>query len=282
MGTDDLESGIFDRPSLPHLPNRGSSALTAVVVDDEELAREKMRRLLADEPRLRLSAECKNGRQAVETILKLRPDLVFLDIQMPDLDGFGVIREIRQLHMPTVIFTTAHDEFAVRAFDAGGADYLLKPFDGLRFRRAVERALERHARVQVDQLDEHVQKLVKLTQEERESSFPDRLLVKHGGTVHLLKLGEVDWIEASRNYVKIHTGDKVHVMRETMSHIEKKLDPDRFVRIHRSTIVNVDRISKIEPGYGSESRVELENGTHLMISRAYRRGRLKKLLEELN
>ena len=264
------------------MPERSTASLSVVIVDDEELAREKIRRLLQNEPRLRLEAECRNGREAVDVILKLRPDLVFLDIQMPDLDGFGVIREIRHVHMPTVVFTTAYDEFAVRAFDAAAADYLLKPFDAPRFRRAVERALERYRRSQVDHLGEHVQKLMRLGLEEKESSFPDRLLVKHGGTVHLLKLEEVDWIEAARNYVKIHCGQDVHTMRETMTHVEDKLDPERFVRIHRSTIVNVDRIRKIEPGYGSESRVELEDGTHLMISRAYRRGRVKRLLEELN
>ena len=264
------------------MPDRSTASLSVIIVDDEELAREKIRRLLLSEPRLRLIAEARNGREAVDVILKLRPDLVFLDIQMPDLDGFGVIREIRHVHMPTVIFSTAYDEFAVRAFDAAAADYLLKPFDAPRFRRAVERALERYRRSQVDHLGEHVQKLMQLGLEENKSNFPDRLLVKHGGTVHLLKLDDVDWIEAARNYVKIHCGDEVHTMRETMTHIEDKLDPDRFVRIHRSTIVNVDRIRKIEPGYGSESRVELDDGTHLMISRAYRRGRVKRLLEELN
>lgn len=262
-----------------------AATLSAVLVDDEPLARRKIRDLVEDDHRLEVVAECRDGREAVETILRLRPDLVFLDVQMPELDGFGVIREVGAESMPTVIFTTAFDEFAVRAFDAAAADYLLKPYDRERFRRAVERAVDAHRRKDVEALGRRVEKLIQLGldgDDDDEPDYPDRLVVKRRGTVHLVRTEEIAWIEAARNYVKIHCDDgAVHKMRETMTRTEETLDPERFLRIHRSTIVNVDRIRKIEPGYGSESRVELEDGTRLMISRAYRRGRVKEMLEEL-
>lgn len=260
------------------LPSQG--ALSAIVVDDEELARQRVCDLLAKHPNIEVKAECRNGREAVEKILELNPDLVFLDINMPDLDGFGVIQEIGRNRMPAVIFVTAYDEYAVKAFEAAAVDYLLKPFDRERFDQAVKKAVDSYFREQVNELERRMGKLMALAAG-RAKSFSDRLVVRQGGTVHLLKVDEVDWVESARNYVKIHCGSQVHTMRETLSNFESKLDPERFLRIHRSTLVNIDRIRRIEPGYGSESRLELDNGTKLVISRAYRRGKVKDLLEEI-
>ena len=258
----------------------GEAVLTAVVVDDEELARQRVCDLLARHPKIKVAAECRNGREAVEKITELKPDLVFLDINMPDLDGFGVIQEIGRGQMPAVIFVTAYDQYAVKAFEAAAVDYLLKPFDKQRFDQAVEKAVDTYFREQVDDLEKRMGKLMALASG-RSKNFSDRLVVRQGGTVHLLKVDEVDWVESARNYVKIHCGPHVYTMRETLSNFESKLDPDRFLRIHRSTLVNIDRIRRIEPGYGSESRLELDNGTKLVISRAYRRGKVKELLEEI-
>lgn len=257
-----------------------SSMLSAIVVDDEELARQRVCDLLAKHPKVDVIAECRNGREAVEKIGELKPDLVFLDINMPDLDGFGVIAEIGKDHMPAVIFVTAYDQYAVKAFEAAAVDYLLKPFDRTRFDLAVDKAVDTYFREQVDDLEKRMGKLMALAGG-RSRNFSDRLVVRQGGTVHLLKVDEVDWVESARNYVKIHCGSHVYTMRETLSNFEAKLDPERFLRIHRSTVVNIDRIRRIEPGYGSESRLELDNGTKLVISRAYRRGKVKELLEEI-
>ncbi len=253
--------------------------LSALVIDDEELARQRVCDLLENHPKIKVRAECSNGREAVEKILELEPDLVFLDINMPDLDGFGVIQEIGKHRMPAVIFVTAYDQYAVKAFEAAAVDYLLKPFDRRRFDQAVEKALDTYFREQVDQLERRMEKLMALAGPSK--AFSDRLVVRQGGTVHLLKVNEVDWVESARNYVKIHCGPHAYTMRETLSNFEQKLDPERFLRIHRSTLVNIDRIRRIEPGYGSESRLELDNGTKLVISRAYRRGKVKELLEEI-
>ena len=267
-------------PSMNSEPGSQTKPLGALIVDDEDLARQRVRDLVSSEPRLRVCGECRNGREAVDAIDQLQPDLVFLDVQMPDLDGFGVIREVGKERMPPVIFVTAFDQFALRAFDAAAVDYLLKPFDRGRFVSAVERVLERCRHRQVNELERCVEKLSGLGLEPRRS-YPERLAVRQGSTVYLLKVSEIDWVEAARNYVKIHCGREVHTMRETLTNVEARLDPDRFLRIHRSTMVNIDRIRRIEPGYGSESRVELESGTRLMVSRAYRRGRVRELLDSL-
>ena len=266
-----------DSPMEKH--SAESTLLNAVVVDDEELARQRVCDLLESHPKIQVVAECRNGREAVQKIQDLEPDLVFLDINMPDLDGFGVIEEIGKEHMPAVIFVTAYDQYAVKAFEAAAVDYLLKPFDRQRFHQAVDKAVETFFRDQVDELERRMEKLMALAGPSKKLS--DRLVVRQGGTVHLLKVDEVDWVESARNYVKIHCGSQVFTMRETLSNFESKLDPDRFLRIHRSTLVNIDRIRRIEPGYGSESRLELDNGTKLVISRAYRRGKVKELLEDI-
>ncbi len=250
--------------------------LQAIIVDDEELARQRIRDLLEERPEIQVRAECRNGTTAIEAIRRHDPDLVFLDVRMPDVDGFGVIETIGAEKMPPVIFVTAFDQYALDAFETNAVDYLLKPFDRERFQRAVDRMLERHDQRHIAELDRGVHKLLELA--ENGDRYGERLIVRSSGSVHFVKVDTVDWIEASRNYVKIHCGPEVYTMRETMARMEARLDPERFLRIHRSTVVNIDRIRKIEPGIGTESMVVLESGERLMVSRAYRRGKVKELL----
>lgn len=281
---------MLESPMLKSSPRASTTGettgatLDVLIADDEELARHRIRDLLEGHPRLAVCAECRDGREAVEAIRARSPDLVFLDINMPELDGFGVIREIGRDEMPVVIFVTAYDEHAVRAFEASAIDYLLKPFDRSRFEQALERALAHFHRADpLEELERRVERLMEMTDVEPEKKpFGDRLVVRQGGTVHLLKIDDIDWVESARNYVKIHCGVQCYTLRETLTNIESRLDEDRFLRIHRSTLVNVDRIRRIEPGYGSESRLELDNGTRLVVSRAYRRGRVRELLDGLD
>ena len=252
--------------------------LQAIIVDDEDLARERIRDLLAERPDIQVQAECRNGTAAIEAIRRHDPDLVFLDVQMPDVDGFGVIEEVGVEKMPPVIFVTAFDEYALHAFEADAVDYLLKPFDRDRFRRAVDRMLERRERRKIAELDRSIHKLLELAENGSRNRYGDRLAVRSSGSVTFVKVDSIDWIEASRNYVKIHCNGEVHTMRETMARMEARMDPERFLRIHRSTLVNIDRIHRIEPGIGTESIVVLDNGARLMVSRAYRRGKIKELL----
>ncbi len=251
--------------------------LQAIIVDDEDLARQRIRDLLAERPDIQVRAECCNGTAAIEAIRRHHPDLVFLDVQMPDVDGFGVIEQVGAEEMPPVIFVTAFDEYALHAFETDAVDYLLKPFDRERFQRAVDRMLERRDRRKLAELDRSVHKLLELA--ENGDRYGDRLAVRSSGSVTFVKVDTIDWIEASRNYVKIHCDGEVHTMRETMARMEARLDPERFLRIHRSTLVNIERIRRIEPGIGTESVVVLDNGARLMVSRAYRRGKVKELLQ---
>ncbi|MCP3959452.1 MAG: response regulator transcription factor [bacterium] len=250
--------------------------LQAIIVDDEELARQRIKDLLAERSDIRVQAECRNGRTAIDAIRRHHPDLVFLDVQMPDVDGFGVIESIGSEKMPPVIFVTAFDKYALHAFETNAVDYLLKPFDRERFQTAVNRMLERHDRLHLEDLDRGVHQLLEMAG--AQERYADRLVVRSSGSIFFVKVDTIDWVEASRNYVKIHCGSEVHTMRETMARMDARLDPERFLRIHRSTLVNIDRIKKIEPGIGTESIVVLENGERLMVSRAYRRGKVKELL----
>ena len=252
--------------------------LKAIIVDDEDLARQRIRDLLAERTDISVEAECRNGTSAVEAIRRRRPDLVFLDVQMPDLDGFGVIEKIGADKMPPVIFVTAFDKYALHAFEADAVDYLLKPFGRKRFQRAIDRLLERRNSQRIEELDRSVHELLELAGRRKRARFPGRMTVRSGGSVFFLKVDSIDWVEASRNYVKIHCGAEVYTTRETMARMEARLDPERFLRIHRSTVVNIDRIRKIEPGIGTESIVVLESGERLMVSRACRRGKVRALL----
>ena len=240
----------------------------AMIVDDEPLARERLREWLAAEPDLEVIGECGDGRAAVEMIRREKPDLVFLDVQMPELDGFGVLQELAGEDLPTVVFVTAYDQFAVQAFEVHAADYLLKPYDRERFRKALGRALERCRQRQAGGVQEQ---LAALLADLRPAAKPvDRLAIKTDGRVMLVKTEDIDWIEASDNYVVIHVGTERHMLRETMTALEGRLAARKFVRISRSVIVNVDRIKELQPMFHGEYVVILRNGTKLTLSRNYR------------
>lgn len=243
-------------------------ALTALIVDDEPPGRHKIREMLKHESNIEIIGECTNGVEAVEAIQSKKPDLVFLDVQMPELDGFGVIKKIGVNNLPEIIFVTAYDQYALQAFEVHALDYLLKPFDKERFQNALQRAKD-HI-LQRDQNDIG-QKLLSMLQELKlDQKHSDRLVIKSGGKVFFLKTDEVDWIEAAGNYVRLHAGGESHLLRETMSGIQKKLNPNQFIRIHRSTFVNIEQIKELQPWFHGEYVVILKEGTQLTMSRSYR------------
>jgi two-component system LytT family response regulator len=251
------------------------AAIKILIVDDEPLARERIRSLLSVHADIEIIGECATGAEAVSSIARLDPDLVFLDVQMPDLDGFGVIESIGAAAMPTVIFVTAYDKYALRAFDVNALDYLLKPFDRERFETAVSRAREQIKQKKSGALN---QRLLALIADIRaEPIRTDRLAIKSAGRVFFIRTDEIDWIEAAGNYVRLHTVAGEHLYRETMSNLEARLDAKKFLRIHRSVIVNVERIKELHPLFHGEYTVTLHDGTRLTLSRSYR-DRLQELL----
>ena len=242
--------------------------LRTLIVDDEPLGRERIRTLLQDDPGVLVIGECRDGREAVEAIRAQQPDLVFLDVQMPELDGFGVIQAIGVEQMPAVIFITAYDAYAVHAFEVHALDYLLKPFDVDRFADAFQRAaalIRRRHKVDLDQ------RLVGLINDLQPATKGlERLMIKTPQRIYFVRTDEVDWIEAAGNYVRLHADGKTHLLRQTMNALERQLDPDRFLRIHRSTIVNVDRVRELNRMFNGEYEVRLNDGTTLTLSRGYR------------
>ncbi len=242
--------------------------IRALIVDDEPLARARLRALLADEPDVEVVGECGDGLEAVAAVQDLTPDLLFLDVQMPTLDGFGVLEALEAGPMPAIIFVTAYDRYALRAFEVHALDYLLKPFDRDRFHKALERAraaLDRPGKAEADQ------RLLGLLQDQKKAPRPlERLLIKTAGRVFFLRTEEIDWIEAAGNYVRLHVGAEAHLLRETMNGLEARLEPARFLRIHRSTIVNVDRIQELQAWFHGDYLVILRGGTQLTLSRGYR------------
>jgi two-component system LytT family response regulator len=251
-----------------------SRPIRALVVDDEPLARERIVTLLAKED-VEVVGECADGAAAIDAILRLSPDLAFLDVQMPGADGFDVIQLVGPSKMPPVIFVTAYDNYALRAFEVHALDYLLKPFDRDRFHAALERARQEIERRQNGALEKRLLALVRDLRPAAQRL--DRLVVKSGGRVFFVKAEEIDWIEAAGNYVRLHLGADSHLFRETMNALEARLDPDRFFRIHRSRIVNMERIQELQPWFNGEYLVLLRNGTKLTLSRGYR----EKLQERL-
>jgi two-component system LytT family response regulator len=235
--------------------------LRAVIVDDEELARGFLRELLQAHPEIEIVAECANGFEAVKAIAETTPDLLFLDVQMPKLDGFEVLELIDQTLQtpPVVIFVTAYDQYAMRAFDAHAVDYLLKPFSAERFGKALERAKSRLGERRIP---------VELAAGRAPAERPQRIVVKDGTRVHVIPLDKLDYVEAQDDYVALHSGGRSHLKQQSIASLEATLDPARFVRIHRSAIVNLERVARIEP-YGKESRIAILNdGTRLSVSRS--------------
>jgi two-component system LytT family response regulator len=259
-------------------PNRRIpvSKIRTLVVEDEPMARDRVRSLLQQQPDIEIVGECGDGAQAVSAIERLDPELVFLDVQIPVVDGFGVIRAVPPERMPMVVFTTAYDEYALRAFEVHALDYLLKPFDRTRFMRALDRVRERRERQRAGDLGRRLLAMVQDLKPEV-APAPERIVVKSGGRIFFIRVDEIDWIDAAGNYVRLHVKGESHLFRETMSAIEKRLEKAQFVRIHRSHLVNADRIRELLPGNG-EHVVVLRNGIRLPLSRGYR----DRLQERMN
>jgi len=249
--------------------------LRVLIVDDEPLARERIRALLRDAPDAEVVGECGDGRRALAAIRRRRPDLLFLDVQMPELDGFAVLRALDPTELPAVIFVTAYDRYALRAFEVHALDYLLKPFDRERFHRALARARTQIERDRRGTLDARLLALLEDLRPGRKRL--ERLVVKEGGRVFFLRAEEIDWVEAQGNYARLHIGRETHLVRETMARLEAGLDPKQFARIHRSTIVNLERVRELLPDFHGDSVVVLRDATRLTLSRGYRE-RFRELL----
>jgi two-component system, LytTR family, response regulator len=249
--------------------------MRVVIVDDEPIAREGVRTQLLREPEVQIVAECGDGLEAVETIRELSPDLVFLDVQMPGMDGFEVVQTLGVEAMPAVVFVTAYDKYALQAFEVNAVDYLLKPFDSERFQKAFQRARLEIQRKTAETINE---KLVALLESMRpRHRYLERLVVKSGGRIFFLPVSEIDWIESADNYVNLHSGRESHLIRETLTSLETKLNPEEFLRIRHSAIVNVKKIKELHPLFKGEYEIVLHNGVKLTSSRRYR-GRLDHLL----
>jgi two-component system LytT family response regulator len=244
-------------------------SLRALIADDEPLARARIRRLLGDEARVSAIDEARNGAEAVRLIAERRPDLVFLDVQMPKTDGFGVIEEVGADRMPPVVFVTAYDQYALQAFEVHALDYLLKPFTQERFAAALARAMATlDGGTGVPALGASLRALLQHLSAPR--THLDRIAVSVNGRLVPLRSADIDWIASAGKYIVLHAGPAEHLVRESMSSIEGKLDPRRFVRIHRQAIVNLDRIAEIEPLFHGECAVLLKTGARLTLGRAYR------------
>lgn len=244
-------------------------AIRALIVDDEPFAREGIRLHLEKHADIEVVAEVGDGRRAAEAIRTLDPDLVFLDIEMPEMDGFEVIEAVGIDAMPPVIFVTAYDAFALRAFETHALDYVLKPLEPARFSRALDRA-RKHLRGTAGQvLDRRLQALMQDVREERRK-YLERVVVQRGERLHILRVDDVDWLEAAGNYVKLHARDETFLVRATLTSFEERLDPEAFLRIHRSVIVRKDRIRELEPLLQGDYVLILQDGTRLTTGRSYR------------
>lgn len=245
-------------------------ALQTIIVDDEPLARQRLRNLIKEDEELRILEECENGYEAVNVLKQSTPDILFLDIQMPEINGFEVLNQIEYLKIPAIIFVTAYNEYAIRAFEVHALDYLLKPFDKHRFVIAVERAKLHVRSLYSGQSERRLQSLVNEMNMKEKLPISKRIMIKTSGRVYFIEFDEIDWIEADGNYVKIHTGEKSHMIRETMNHLEQKLDASKFSRIHRSAIVNIDKIKELQPWFHGDYTILLYSGKKLTMSRNYK------------
>jgi two-component system, LytTR family, response regulator len=231
----------------------GREKIRAVVVDDEPLARSNLKVLLGRDPEVELVGECGSGAEALEAIRKKKPELVFLDVQMPECDGFDVLEQLGADLPAALVFVTAYDQYALQAFEAGALDYLLKPFDNARFERTLQRAKER------------------VGAGRGRARRVERVAIKNAGEVLFLKIVEIDWIEAADYYVGLHVGARTHLLRRSMADVEQELDTAQFCRIHRSAIVNLERVQRLESGEDGGMDVVLNTGTKLRLSRRYKR-----------
>jgi two-component system LytT family response regulator len=241
--------------------------IRAMIADDEPLARERIRILLRDEPDVEVVAECVNGAEAVEQMDQLSPDLLFLDVQMPELDGFEVLQNIPAEKLPVVIFTTAFDQHAVRAFDAHALDYLLKPFKPARFKEAVQRARDHLAQRQASS---GARGLLELLAERSAGQQLKRLAIKNDSKITFVAVADIDSIESAGNYVVVHVGKENHILRETMTNLEARLPGNKFLRISRAAIVNLDHVRELQPLFRGESVVVLRDGRTIPATRSLR------------
>jgi len=249
-------------------------SIRVLLSDDETLARERLRSLLEEEPDLEIVAECGDGKSAIATIRRERPDLVFLDIQMPEVDGFGVVQQLRD-DMPLTIFVTAYDRYAMKAFEVHALDYLLKPVGKERLTGAVERARHQLQHPPDGTFQRRVLEL--LADMDARRHTPERIIIKADGEIVCLKPNEIDWAESAGNYVCLHVGGATHILRETITALESRLGPRQFMRVHRSTLVNVDRIKTLKPSLYGDYSILLRDGTKLTLSRGFRENVLKRL-----
>lgn len=242
--------------------------LRILIVDDEPLARERVRLLLAEEPDVEVLGECANGPEAIDAIEAHRPDLVFLDIQMPEVSGFDVLRALPPDTWPLVIFVTAHDRHAIEAFEIRALDYLLKPFKRARFRLALARAREHLEARETAGLNARLREL--LESPATEPAYLSRLAVKTGERTLFVKVEDIDFLESAANYIVLHTAKENHVLRETLTNLESRLSPKRFLRISRSTMVNLDRVRELQPLSPGEHVLVLTDGRKLTVTRGVR------------
>jgi two-component system, LytTR family, response regulator len=252
-----------------------TKTIRAVIVDDEPLGRTLIRELLRGDPEIEVIGECANGGEAIKSIAELHPDLVFLDVQMPEIDGFEVLAALDLARLPLTVFVTAYDQYAVRAFEVHAVDYLLKPFDRERFHRCLQRA---KAQLRLERRSDVSERILALLEEQKvKTKYLERVVIRANGRVFFLKTSEIDWIEAAGNYVSLHVKKESYLLRETIGGMEAQLDPATFPRIHRSQMVNLDRIRELHHWSHGEYHVILHDGSQLTLSRTYR-DRLQELL----
>ena len=263
-----LQSGVEQNPTNDFGRFTEPAKIRTLIVDDQLMARELLRRMLKAEGDIEIVGMPASGPEAVKAINSLAPDLVFLDVRMPELDGFGVLAQIDAARMPIIIFVTANDDFALRAFDVHALDYLVKPCTMDRFQTALRRARNQIHRKQAGEIQRRLTALLEDLKEQ--PKLAERLPVKSEGRIIFVRLTDVDWVEAADNYVKLHVGNESHMLRDTMTSLETKLPSNRFLRISRSTMVNVEQIKELHPMFHGEYSVILRNGARLTLTRGYR------------
>lgn len=242
--------------------------IRTIIADDMPLARSRIRRFLKTDSEIEVMCECSCGGEAIEAINNLKPDLVFLDVEMPEITGFEVLQAIKSDPMPVVIFVTAYDQFTLRAFDFHALDYLLKPFDEARLKRALERAKRELKQTRQTDINQQLESVLK--NGKTEPKFLKRIAIKSGERTVFLPADDIDWVSTAGNYLELHVGKQTHLIRERMCELESKLDPTKFVRIHRLSLINIERVRELQPLFNGDYVVILHNGRQLILSRTYR------------